>query len=141
MNHLAVEVVHPERASLARGVLGPGRVLGRRLGVEHRVVDDQLSSPVEKLIERPSALGPLEHVLLVDQLPRQIPPRLAQLVAELRELLLLGEVPLARLDPCLVRNDLVLHAFYLQPVNMRSATNGCIPYHETQPAVAVLLSG
>src|SRR5438046_2643381 len=106
------KVVHPEGAREARGVLGPGRVLRCRLRVEHRVVDHQLSAPVEKLIERFFALGPLEHIVVVNPLPRQVAPRLAQLVAERRELLLLDEVPLARLDPFLVRNDLVLHALY-----------------------------
>src|SRR5260370_24469890 len=131
-----VEVVHPEGAREARGVLGPGRVLGCGLRIEHRVVDHQLSAPVEKLIERPFALRPLEPVLLVDQLPRHVAPRLAQLVAELRELLLLDEVPLARLDPFLVRNDLVLHASYpptAEPTIRnkrlrmlpRTATDGC----------------
>src|SRR3989440_1327266 len=136
VHHHAVEVVHPEGAREAGGVLGPGRVLRCRLRVEHRVVDHQLSAPVEKLIERPFALQPLEHILLLDQLPRQVAPRLAQLVAERRELLLLDEVLLARLDPFLVRNDLVLHALYPptaestirnQRLRMlpRNATSGC----------------
>src|SRR5260370_42708002 len=130
MHYHAVEVVHPEGAREARGVLGPGRVLGCGLRIEHRVVAHQLSAPVEKLIERPFALRPLEHVLLVDQLPRHVAPRLAQLVAELRELLLLDEVPLARLDPFLVRNDLVLHTSY-PPTAEPTTPNK--PFHTLPP--------
>src|ERR1019366_8138485 len=88
----AVEVVHPERAVWAARVDRPRRVRSRGFGVEHGVVDDQLTPAVEHLAQRLHAALALELVVLLDQLPRELTPLAAQLVAESRELLLLDEV-------------------------------------------------
>ena len=79
-----IEVVDPERAMLTG--LAP---LGVR--VEHEVVDHELPAPVEEIGQALLTVGPVEDVFLLDALPRQLAPLPAQLVAQPRELLLLGE--------------------------------------------------
>jgi hypothetical protein len=73
------------------------------------VVDHQLSAAIKQVGHRALAAGPFELVLLVDQLPWQVAPRLAQAVALLREGLLSREVLLTGRHPFFVRNDIVLH--------------------------------
>src|SRR5262249_29784859 len=92
--------------------------LARRLpaGIEHQVLDDQLVAPREQVRQGLLSVRPLERVGLVDALPRQVAPLLAQRIARPREVLLLGEQLLARLDPFLARDLFVvcheiLHAF------------------------------
>src|SRR3954463_1455022 len=80
----------------------------------HQVVDNELAAADEEVAQRLPAVRPVERVVLGDPLPGQLATRLAQLVAQPRELLLPGEELLARLDPLLVRNDLVVghgHSF------------------------------
>ena len=79
----------------------------RRVGVEHRVIDDKLAAPPEEVAECLLPMLPLEGVLLFDELPRQVAPLSAQLVAHPRELLLLCQVPLPRLEPLVVLHHLV----------------------------------
>jgi hypothetical protein len=74
----------------------------RRVGVEHRVIDDKLAAPPEEVAECLLPMLPLEGVWLFDELPRQVAPLPAQLVAHPRELLLLCQVPLPRLEPLVV---------------------------------------
>ena len=52
--------------------------------------------------------GPVEDVLLVDGLPREVAALSAQLVAQTRELLLLGQQRLTCVRPLVVRDDGVL---------------------------------
>src|SRR6266496_146015 len=78
MDDVAVEVVGPERAGLARGIAGPGRGRRSAAGIEHGVVDDQLA------------------------------PSLAQLVPQPRELLLAGEERRPRHQPLFVRHYRVM---------------------------------
>src|SRR5262252_10602730 len=102
-----VEVVHPERADIAGGVRRPRRVRPRRLRVEHRVIDDELAAPPEEVAQGLRPVLALKGVLLFHELPRQVAPLPAQLVAHPRELLLLCQVPLPRLEPLLVLHHLV----------------------------------
>jgi hypothetical protein len=88
----AIEVVDPEGAALA--ALVPARV-------EHEVVDDELVAALEEVGQRLLAPGPVEDVVLLHLLPRQLPALLAELVAQAREFLLAGQVLAARLDPFL----------------------------------------
>src|SRR5437899_7943308 len=103
----AVEVVHPEGADEAGRVLCPGRMGSRGVGVEHGVIDDQLAASLEDVAERLRSVLALEGVLLFDELPGQIAPLAAQLVAHPGELLLLRQVPLPCPDPHLVVHHLV----------------------------------
>src|SRR2546430_13569277 len=104
MDNDPVEVVGPERARVARGVLGPGR--GRRGGarVEHRVVDDQLAPPLEQLGQGPLRARPLEHVGLRDRFPGEPASLLAHLVPEACELLLPSEERRPSPEPLFVRH-------------------------------------
>ena len=79
-----------------------------RLRPEHEVVDDELTPPGEELGQGLPAIGSLEKVIFVDALSRQLSPLLAQLIAELGEFLLLDQELLARRDPCIVRDDVVM---------------------------------
>src|SRR6516165_830946 len=98
VNDGRIVVVGDERARLA--ALGP-------FGIEHEVVNDELTSAVEEVRQRFLALGTVEDVLLFNPFPGQISARLAQLVPQSRELLLLDKqlfascptTPLSRL-PC-----------------------------------------
>src|SRR5438105_5368673 len=101
----AFEVVHPERARGARrvlGVRGPGR---DGLRIEHRVVDDELRTPVEELLEGLGAVGAVEDVRLRHAFPWKVAALRAQLIAQAIELLLLRQQHLALCDPLLVRDD------------------------------------
>src|SRR5262247_3595963 len=102
-----VEVVHPERADVAGRVRRPWRVRPRRFRVEHRVIDDELTAPPEEVAQCLRPVLALEDVLLFHELPRQVAPLPAQLVAHPRELLLLCQVPLPRLEPFVVLHHLV----------------------------------
>jgi hypothetical protein len=75
------------------------------------VVDDQLAAAVEQLAQRLRAALALERVLLTDQLPGELAPLAAQLVAQPRELLLPGEVLPPCFDPRVVPNYPVLCHF------------------------------
>src|SRR5438105_9667931 len=103
----AVEVVHPEGADEAGRVLRPGRMGSRGVGVEHGVIDDQLAVSLEEVAECLRPVLALEGVLLFDELPGQIAPLAAQLVAHPGELLLLRQVPLPCPEPLVVLHHLV----------------------------------
>src|SRR5215831_9854570 len=103
----AVEVVHPERTHVAGGVLRPGRVGACGVGVEHRVIDDELAASLEEVTECPRPALALEGVVLLDELPGQIAPLAAQLVAHVGELLLFRQVLLPCLEPLAVVHHLV----------------------------------
>src|SRR5262249_20907315 len=99
MRHDAVEVVGPEGAALAARL---------PIRIEHEMVDDELTAAGEELGQVLPAVRSLEDISLVHALPRQIAPFLAERVAQPRELLLPGKQLLARCDPLVARNDLVL---------------------------------
>src|SRR5262245_42323343 len=79
----------------------------RRLWVEHRMIDDQLGAALEEVAECPRPVLALEAVWLLDELPRELAPLTAQLVAHVGELFLLRQVPLPRLEPLVVLHHLV----------------------------------
>jgi hypothetical protein len=99
VDDVPLEVVGPEGAALAPGLV---------LGGEHKVVDDELTAAVEEVGQRPAAARRLEHVLLVDPLPWKLAPLAVQIIPQAGELLLLREQLLARLEPLLVPDYLVL---------------------------------
>src|SRR5215813_11843402 len=103
----AVEVVHPERADVTGRVRRPWRMRRRRLGVEHRVIDEQLAPSPEEVAKCLRSVLTLERVGLFDELPRQIAPLPAQLVAHPREFLLLRQVLLTGLEPLVVLHHLM----------------------------------
>src|SRR6516165_3980094 len=103
----AVEIVRPTRAMRATGI---------PIRTEHEVIDDQLTAAVEQLRQGRVSLRALEYISLVHALPGQLAALLAQPIAQARELLLLDQELLARSDPFVVRNDLVLcHCDLLRP--------------------------
>src|SRR6516165_3180553 len=61
------------------------------VSMEHEMIDDQLTPAIEQLRQSLFAIGTVELVFLLDRLPSQRPTRLAQLVAQPAESLLLGE--------------------------------------------------
>src|SRR5213593_3726293 len=79
----------------------------RGVGVEHRVVDDQLTASLEEVAECPRPVLALEGVLLFDELPGQLAPLPAQLVTHPGELLLLRQMLLPCLEPLVVFHHLV----------------------------------
>src|SRR2546425_12578456 len=111
----AVEVVHPEGADEARRVGCPGRMTARGVGIEHRVIDDQLAASLEDIAERLRPALALEGVLLFDELPGQIAPLPAQLVTHPGELLLLRQMPLPCPEPLVVFHHLVSCHVILPP--------------------------
>src|ERR1700738_3442131 len=92
------EIIAPERAALAAHL--PAEA-------EHEMINDELAPPGEQVGERLLAVRPVEHVALLDPLPRQLAPLPAQVVTHPVELLLLGEQRLARLEPLRRRDDFV----------------------------------
>jgi hypothetical protein len=90
MDHGRIVVIRKERAGLA--TLFP-------LGVEHEVVDDELTATVKEIREAHLAVCPLEDVILSDLLPRQLTACRTELVAQSGEFLLLLEERLASLEP------------------------------------------
>src|SRR6266850_2612835 len=103
----AVEVVYPEGADEAGRVLCPGRMGPRGGGIEHRVIDDQLAASLEEVAECLRPVLALEGVLLFDELPGQVAPLPAQLVAHPRELLFLRQVLFPCREPLVVLHHLV----------------------------------
>ena len=76
-------------------------------GVEHRVVDDQLTASLEEVAEWLRPVLALEGVGLVDALPGQIAPLPTELVPQPGELLLLGQVLLPCLEPLVMLDHFV----------------------------------
>src|SRR6202790_1846592 len=93
MHEGAVSMIHIERAT--RAALLP-------LRTEHEVVDDELTSAIEKIRECDLAIRAVEHVILVDLYPWQLTPLPAQLIAHPRELLLPGQQLLSSGQPFLL---------------------------------------
>ena len=63
------------------------------------MIDDQLMAVIKQFASVSLPSGPVEYVILLHTHPRQLAPRLAELVALAREGLLLGQQLLARHDP------------------------------------------
>src|SRR5216683_3359048 len=103
---------------------GPGRLGARGLGIEHRVVDDELSTSLEEVAECLRAVLALEGVVLLDELPGQVAPLPAQLIAHPGELLLLRQVLFACLEPLVV-----LHYFVGWHVIPPSSSSPCKSAH------------
>src|SRR5262249_4280473 len=78
------------------------------VGVEHKMINNELASPVEKVEKVFFALRSLEHVALLDPLPRQIAAPLAKLVAQSCEFFLLFQQFLSRFDPFPMRHNLMV---------------------------------
>ena len=78
------------------------------LGPEHEVVDNELAPAGEQVRKRLGTARALEHVLLLDLLPRQLAPLPAQFVANPAELLFLRQQFFALRDPILIGNHLVI---------------------------------
>src|SRR5258705_10359342 len=74
-------------------------------GAEHKMLDDQLAAPVEKVSERFLTLRAVENIVLFKLDPRQFAPLRAQLVAQSRELFLLRQMRLARSQPLVPTHD------------------------------------
>src|SRR5262245_10647499 len=72
------------------------------------MLDDELAAPGEEIAERLLAGRTVEDIGLVDFHPGQAAPAFAELVAQPGELLLFHQKLLARLEPCVLRYDLVL---------------------------------
>src|SRR5882672_1283770 len=118
----AVEVVHPEGADEAGRVRCPGRMGPRGGGVEHRVIDDQLAASLKEVAECLRPVLALEGVWLFDEVPGQVAPLPAQLVAHPGELLFLRQVLFPCREPLVVLHHLVgchvippSHALYVGP--------------------------
>src|SRR5260221_9492867 len=77
-------------------------------GTEHEVIDDELAASVEKVGERHRALGAFEDIVLLDLDPGQRAALFRQAVALARPPLLFGGKRTPRLDPSLLRNNLML---------------------------------
>src|SRR5215472_15633365 len=103
----AVEVVHPERANVAGRFRRPRRMGPRRVGMEHRVIDDELAASLEEFTECPRPVLALEGVLLFHELPGEIAPLSAKLVAHPGELFLLRQMLLPCREPLVVLDHLV----------------------------------
>ena len=84
------------------------RAAGLVTRAEHEVVDDQLTSAIEKLRKRARAVVGVEPVVLLDANPRQLASLARQLVAQPRVLLLADEQLLAGGRPLLSRSDPVV---------------------------------
>src|SRR5262245_43689863 len=78
------------------------------VGSKHKMIDNELASPVEQIGEGFFAARPFEHVASLDPLPRQIAAPLAKLVAQSCELFLLFQEFLARFDPFPMRHNLMV---------------------------------
>src|SRR5207237_9876288 len=89
-----------------RGVC-TGRMGPHGVGIEQRVIDNQLAASLEDVAERLRPALALKGVLLVDELPGQLAPLPAQLVTHPSELLLLRQVLLPCREPLVVFHYLV----------------------------------
>jgi len=86
------------------------RASGVPIRVEHEVIDDELACAFEQLRQSLLAAGSLEHVILVDTLPRQCAPLFAQLVAEPVEFLFFAQQFFPRFNPFCMRYDFVIRS-------------------------------
>jgi hypothetical protein len=77
------------------------------------VIDDELAASVEQVGERQAAaVGGFEDVVFLDLDPGQRAALFRQAVALARPGLLLGEQRAARLDPFLLRDDVMLAVLF-----------------------------
>src|SRR6266568_2806414 len=102
-----VEVVHPPGTDETGRVEGIGRLRPGRFRIEHGVIDNELAAPGKQVQQGDLPALAFEGVVLVDQLPRKLAALATQLVAEMGELLFLGQVLLTRGDPFFVLNHRV----------------------------------
>src|ERR1700733_7333751 len=96
MHQQAFEVVHFESAADAVILLA---------GAHHEMLQEELAATVEQLRERDFSLGTVEDVFLFDTHPGQCTLFGAELVAQFRERLFLGEQSDARLAPFTARDN------------------------------------
>ena len=83
-------------------VVGIGRLRSGCFRIEHGVIDNELAAPGKQVQQGDLPALAFEGVVLVDQLPRKLAALATQLVAEMGELLFLGQVLLTRGDPFFV---------------------------------------
>ena len=88
------------------------------LGIEHEVVDEQLRAAAEQIDERGSAMFRVEHVVLVESHPRQLPPLPGQVIVPSGQFLLGIEQLEPGFEPLLARPDPVVR----HPVSPSDAT-------------------
>src|SRR5881392_3726755 len=100
----------------------------RGVGIEHRVIDNQLAASLEDVAERLRPALALEGVLLFDELPGQIAPLPAQLVTHPGELLLLRQVPLPCPEPLVVFHHLVSCHVIPPPQALATLRQGSISF-------------
>src|SRR6266478_1690132 len=82
------------------------------LRIEHEVIDDKLAAAFEQVAQRHFAAGLVEHVLLLDLLPRQTLTQTSQFVAHPGKiLLLLEQLPTSR-DPLFMGNYFAIDHTY-----------------------------
>src|SRR3954453_14661266 len=85
---------------------GAARAAVLPLRIEHEVVDDQLTTPLEQVEEADGAVRPVERVVVLDVDHGEIAPLGVDPVAHTGELLLLGQQRGARREPLLAGGDL-----------------------------------
>ncbi len=90
------------------GPEGTGLASSFPVRTQHEMVDEQLAASGKELRQRLPAFGRVEHIGLGHGFPRQVAPPLAQFIAQLRELLFLGEQRFACCQPLVRRYDRVI---------------------------------
>src|SRR5260221_11651835 len=88
-------------------------------------MDDERAASVEKLGERPGAVGAFEDIILLDLDPGQRAALFQQAVPLARPGLLLGEKRPPRLDPLIFRDDLMLGHDDLRSMMRESDVPAC----------------
>src|SRR5580658_9247248 len=106
--HIAMSQVNRHRIEVV-GQIGTALAALDPSRPHHEVIDDKLAAPVEEIGESLFAARPLEDILLLHALPRQLAPLAAQLIAQPRELLFFGKKLLARFCPLFMRYLVMLH--------------------------------
>ena len=76
----------------------------RPAGTKHEVINNELTAPVKQICERLFAARPVEHIVLLNLLPRQFPPLLAQFIAQPGKFFFFREKLLAGFNPLAVRH-------------------------------------
>src|SRR6516225_7790408 len=88
----------------AVGAKGTMRTSGLAVGMEHEVINDELTASFEEFGQRLGAVGAVEDVVLGDALPGQTPLELAHLVALTCKRFLLFEQFAPGGEPLLMRH-------------------------------------
>jgi hypothetical protein len=105
---------HVARVQVREGTVeGVGHRRARRATclvarAEHKVVDEQLGTPAEKLAKRLLTVDRVEAVLLLHSHPRQLASLPREFVAESRVFLLAGKELLTCSEPFLASSNLVI---------------------------------